>query len=351
MLRSDALPADKEAMTLRTSALLPRIAAIVLVALGATAGLTYAAGSGITTPTTPAATTVTPPTTIVVPDVRNQAFVFAKGALEDAGFAWKVSGSVRGYSSNTVVSQVPAPGTKLIDTGAPLVTVALKRNPHYGEAGDPEDVSPYAATADVNADLGPAHPALPKLTMPKATVPKATAPKPAATTPPVTTTTPAVTTTTPAATTPATTVATTTATTTTAPATTTTAPDVSATPVAKTPVAKTPAVATAAARTPDFVVPGARKEPADEIPLSLRAQKLERWVQAHPKPTNSVVKHWLYQNEWVVTGARLGWWHGADALRTLIAVDQHAQAQWGIGAKSEAAARAALGYVEAKARS
>ena len=57
--------------------------------------------------------------TVVVPDVTGQAFVFAKGTLEDAGFAWRVSGKVHGYSTNTVATQVPAAGTKLIDTGAP----------------------------------------------------------------------------------------------------------------------------------------------------------------------------------------------------------------------------------------
>ena len=61
--------------------------------------------------------------TVVVPDVTGQAFVFAKGTLEDTGFAWKVVGSVHGYAANKVASQTPAAGTKLKDTGAPTITV------------------------------------------------------------------------------------------------------------------------------------------------------------------------------------------------------------------------------------
>jgi len=87
------------------------------------------------------------PVTLVVPDVRNEAFVFAKGQLQDAGFAWKVAGGVGGYSANIVVSQSPPPGTRLADTGSPLITVKLEKNKKYGQKGEPEDRSPYSATA------------------------------------------------------------------------------------------------------------------------------------------------------------------------------------------------------------
>jgi hypothetical protein len=62
------------------------------------------------------------------------------------------------------------------------------------------------------------------------------------------------------------------------------------------------------------------------------------------------VEHFLYQQSWVVTGARFGWWHGTEALRIMIAADRRAQAQWGIGGKSELAARRALAEVEARSR-
>ena len=91
------------------------------------------------------------PLTVVVPDVRNEAYVFAKGQLQDAGFAWKVAGGLPGYSANIVVSQSPAPGTKLIDTGAPMIKLTLARNKDKGYAhpkDEPEDRSPYAGTAD-----------------------------------------------------------------------------------------------------------------------------------------------------------------------------------------------------------
>jgi hypothetical protein len=88
------------------------------------------------------------PLTLVVPDVRREAFVFAKGQLQDAGFAWEVKGGVPGYPANVVVSQSPAPGTKLLDTGAPLITITLQRNKQSGQKGEPEDTSPYRPTAN-----------------------------------------------------------------------------------------------------------------------------------------------------------------------------------------------------------
>src|SRR6185437_3568416 len=83
----------REGMALRLRAHLPRVALLVLLGLAATAVVSYAAGqrAGSTPPAT-STTAAVPP--LVVPDVRNQAFVFAKSALEDAGFAWHVLGSV-----------------------------------------------------------------------------------------------------------------------------------------------------------------------------------------------------------------------------------------------------------------
>jgi hypothetical protein len=270
----------------RLQTYLPRAAVLVLVGLAATAGLTYAAGQQIATSRPPAATTTTTkPATLVVPDLRNQAFVFAKEQLQDGGFAWKVEGGVQGFAANTVVSQTPAPGTKLIDTGSPLVVVRLARNSKYAQVGTPADASPYVGTPLRLADVASA-PA-PKVQQPTAkAAPKQTASTSAATTP--------------------------------------------------------------AARPPDFVVPGARKEPLDEISLPARAAALGRWLDGHRKPTNPVVKYWLYQNAWIVAGARMGWWHGAQALQTLIAVDRRTESVWGIGAKSRNLAVRALAEVQAR---
>ena len=58
--------------------------------------------------------------------------------------------------------------------------------------------------------------------------------------------------------------------------------------------------------------------------------------------------HWLYQHAWIVTGAKFGWWRGAEALRILIALDNRVIENWRIGARSRAKARAALAEVEAK---
>lgn len=299
-------------MALPLRAHLPRVAVFVVLGLAATATLTYAAGRRIgSTPPAAAAAAPTPP--LVVPDVKNQAFVFAKGSLEDAGFAWRVLGSVHGYAANTVAAQSPAPGTRVLDTGAPLITLTLERNGGYPQGGEAEDASPYAGTvlqpADLAAAVGPAHPA--------------------ATTTPTPTTA--------ATTTPA------------APAT---------TPAATTPKVATPAKQTTAAkpttwpqnRPPAFTVAGARQEPLDEMPLTNRAQQLDTWLTAHPTKTNANVTHWLYQNEWIVTGAKLGWWRGAEALTTLVAVDRRAQQLWGIGSKSALQAENALRVVRSRSK-
>jgi hypothetical protein len=283
-------------MALRAAAHLPRLVVLGAVFLFAGATLTYGAAQRISADAAPKATAQVAPPTVVVPDLEGQAFVFAKGSLEDAGFAWHVTGTVHGYAVNRVVSQSPVGGTKLRDTGAPTVTVALART-SYPETGEPEDDSPYIGTAVVLAST-------PLATKPVAHVPTIAkgAEKPAATKP--------------------------------------------ASPTKPT----APPAASTAKRPPAFVVPGAPKEPLDEITLSARAQLLSRWLSVHPKPTNATVKHFLYQNAWIVTGARFGWSHGAQALRMLIATDAKAMRLWGIGSKSELAARHALAEVEARAR-
>jgi hypothetical protein len=298
-------------MAARLPAFLPRLAAIVLLGLALTATLTYAAGRNLSATPAPAAVAAPKAVPLVVPDVRNQAFVFAKGALEDGGFAWRVDGSVHGYASNTVVSQSPAPGSKIVDTGSPLVILTLRRTSGYAETGQAEDASPYAATAVRSAELastlGPAAPA--------------------------TSTTAATTT-----------GATTTQATTTAPA-----------PKPATPATKTTKTDGTATRWPQhrpqaFTVAGGHAEPLNEMPLPVRAQALRRWLEAHPRNTRANVAHWLYQNEWIVAGAKLGWWRGAEALAALVAVDQRTQQLWGVGAKSAVLAERALREVQSRSK-
>jgi len=332
-------------MPRRLPTFLPRIAVLVLVVLGATAGLTLAAGGQV--PTAPAVPTVdtAPVPPLVVPDVRNQAFVFAKGTLADAGFAWRVNGSVHGYAANIVVSQSPAGGTRVVDTGAPLITLTLKRNSSYAQSGDAADTSPYPGTVVQAADLagnaiGPAAPAATKTTKAAKTAHAKTARTTPATTTATTATTTATTATTP-------TVAKTVAA---APATPAT-PAKAATPATKPARASAPTSAWPRSRPVAFNVPGAKKEPLDEMPLPDRATKLMAWLDAHKTESAAAEKYWLYQNAWIVIGAQMGWWHGAEALQTLIAVDQHTQSLWGVGAKSAADAQQALDEVRAKAKS
>jgi hypothetical protein len=296
-------------MAERLRAHLPRVALFVVLGLAATATLGYAAGVGTGSSPAPSATAAAPDPPLVVPDVKGQAFVFAKGSLEDAGFSWKVIGSVHGYAANTVVSQSPAPGIRVLDTGAPRIVLTLKRNSGYAQTGQAEDVSPYQASvvapADLAAAVGPANPAT----------------SPAL---PVTTTAPAQPTTTAA---------------------TTTSPSYE-----RSALPAKPHVARQQSRPPAFTVPGGKKEPLDEMPLPDRAAALLRWLDAHPNKTGANVDHWLYQNAWIVTGAKLGWWHGAEALSTLIAADHRAERQWGIGAKSAREAQAALAAVKSRSK-
>jgi PASTA domain len=276
----------------------PRLLALTVVWLLATAALTYAAaqkiGTAPTAPATVATTTASAPEVIVVPDVRHQAYVFAKGTLGDNGFGWRVDGAVKGYASNLVVSQTPAPGTRVLDTGAPLVVLHLSKAGTQG--GVPEDVSSEAPTALKLADAAAA--ALPaaaaKLPAHKKTV---AAPKKKAV-----------------------------------------AKQQPATPPRRWPQSRPPA----------FTVPGARKEPLDEMPLTVRAKLLLDWLATKPRPTDANVSRWLYQHAWIVAGARMGWWNGEQALRGLAEADRQVFALWGIGARSEAVARQALAEVAAR---
>lgn len=126
---------------------LPRTVTIgaVLCAL-TSATIALAAGQQTSTPAARPIAAPPEPTVLTVPDVRGQTYVFAQGMLEDDGFAWRVTGPVGGYAANSVASQTPAPGTRVFDTGFPLVTLGLSRSLDYGEAGTPANSSPYGGT-------------------------------------------------------------------------------------------------------------------------------------------------------------------------------------------------------------
>jgi hypothetical protein len=138
--------ADERAVGARTAAVIPRVVVIVAAGLFASATITFAAGTALHPRSSQHRRLASSPHLLVVPDVRRQVFVFAKGMLEDEGFGWQVQGSVHGYPSNTVASQSPAPGMRVIDTGAPKITLELSRNAKYAEVGKPEDRSPYGAS-------------------------------------------------------------------------------------------------------------------------------------------------------------------------------------------------------------
>ena len=286
-----AAPADIRDMTAGFLGRLPRVALIACAIGLVSATIAFAASSTLSSPSTPAsAPEAVKPDALVVPDVRKQAYVFAKGSLEQEGFAWRVEGSVPGYAANVVVSQVPAPGSRVVADGAPIVVLRLSRNSGYKQEGTPENVAPYPGKP---ARLVGAKPQpKPKLKSKAASRIKS----------------------------------------------------------AKAINAPAPATAKPAARKPAFTVAGVPKEPADEILLSVRAKRLAAWVEAHPHRTPANVNHWLYQHNWIVTGARFGWADGAEALRTLVAVDARVQKLWGVGARSEQVAHRALADVEERSR-
>src|SRR5918994_994768 len=136
-------------MASRLATLAPRLIALIVIWLLAAASWTLAAGAPQKPPAAPAAGQPTTPEVLVVPEVRRQAYVFSKGILQDAGFAWRVEGPVGGDAANTVVSQTPAPGVRVVDNGAPTVVLRLKRSGEYDERGVPENRSSYKGTAVV----------------------------------------------------------------------------------------------------------------------------------------------------------------------------------------------------------
>ena len=299
-------------MAARLTALLPRFLALTVIWLLGAATYTLAADTVPIAKHEKQTEAAGKPHVLTVPDVRKKAYVFAKGILQDAGFAWRVDGTVKGFSANTVTVQRPAPGTKVIDNGAPLVVLSLSRNATYGESGLPENSAPYKATRVVLVSDWARDQIEPTTSGETETTSTETA---------TTSTAPAATTTAPVATT-------------TEPAGTTTEPEQ--------PQEKT--------RNPDFEVAGAPVEPADEMPLHARARAPERRLAGNSKARQQLINFWLYQHSWIVTGARFGWHDGAQALRILIKVDQSLERRFGFGARSEVVARRALAYVEAQAK-
>ena len=261
---------------------------------------------------------ITRPPNKVVPGVVGQLYVFAEGALQEHGFGWKVVGSVKGFAGVTVASQDPLAGTTVVDTGAPLVTLRLAKPKDYVAKGTPENSSPYAGT-EILLPAGSAG------TGQSTTGAQTTTTKAGSTS----TTTSAQTTTTKAFSTSTSTSTATTGSTSTATSTTSTKPKPSQT------------------RPPAFTIAGAKAEPLDEIPFPQRAKNLNTWLDSHRVASAANERYWLFQHAWIVYGAKFGWWHGAQALETLIAVDKRVEELWGLGSKSEAEARAALEFVHA----
>ena len=134
--RSDARVVSRRILTL------PRLTAVAAAGLLVSATISLAADKP--TLAKKPAHAAKPQQVMVVPDVRGQLFVFASGALEDNGFGWKVRGGVEGYPSNLVVAQAPQPGTHVLNTGNPTITLHLARK--GAQLGEPQNRSPYGAS-------------------------------------------------------------------------------------------------------------------------------------------------------------------------------------------------------------
>ena len=148
---------------IRFAALLIRGVAAIFVGL-LVAGGTLTLAADRVAPQRPTLVPVSAgPKTLVVPQVTGQAYVFAKGILQDGGFAWRVSGAVKGYAGNTVVTQEPVAGSVVQDTGAPTITLTLSRNLNYAERGRPDNGSPYAGTTVLLPGNQPASRIVPKV--------------------------------------------------------------------------------------------------------------------------------------------------------------------------------------------
>ncbi|MHB8059935.1 MAG: PASTA domain-containing protein [Gaiellaceae bacterium] len=277
---------------------LGRVVALIVVGALASMALTVVFAHGDSSKTKRKRTVTAPPTK-TVPGVVGQLYVFAESTLQEHGFGWKVVGPVDGWAGVTVADQDPPSGTEVVDTGAPLVTLRLAKPKGYKPQGTPENSSPYAGT---------------EILLPGASTNTSGSTKTNEFTTSIQTTTSEPTTT--------------------KASTTSTATSTTATKPPK-------------ARPPAFTIAGAKPEPLDEISLPQRAKNLSAWLEAHREGGAANERYWLFQHAWIVYGAKFGWWHGAQALETLIAVDKRVEELWGVGSRSEAEARAALAFVRA----
>ena len=67
-----------------------------------------------------------------------------RASLEQDGFAWRVTAPCPGFAANVVVSQSPAPGTRVFDDGAPTSSLRLSRNATTRRRACPRTSRPYA---------------------------------------------------------------------------------------------------------------------------------------------------------------------------------------------------------------
>ena len=108
-------------MPLKLTPNIVRLALLALIALLSTAAISFAASGGGTPATSSAAPAPAAKQLIRVPDVRGKAFVFAKGMLEDSGFAWRVARRHGRLPGERRRRPEPHRGHARVDNGMPTV--------------------------------------------------------------------------------------------------------------------------------------------------------------------------------------------------------------------------------------
>ena len=135
-LKAGRLPAEKRGMAAKLTPIVLRLALLALVVVSCPRRRSPSRPPVAARPRPVAAAPAARPV-VRVPDVTGKVFVFAKGMLEDAGFAWRVTGSVGGYAANVVASQYPSAGTRVVDNGMPTVRVTLTASRSYPSTACP----------------------------------------------------------------------------------------------------------------------------------------------------------------------------------------------------------------------
>ena len=135
-------------MAARLTALLPRLLALTVIWLLGAATYTLAADKVPSAKHEQKAEAASKPHVLTVPDVRKKAYVFAKGILQDAGFAATIAGAVVIVDGRADMVSLNAAVNGQVKLGD--VTLSKPR-PGISSASSPHAASASGATTPVKA--------------------------------------------------------------------------------------------------------------------------------------------------------------------------------------------------------